>query len=324
MNEVRTIPVATEDAGMRLDRWFRRHFPALPHARLEKLLRTGQVRVDGARAKANLRLAEGQAVRVPPIAEGEAQKPRPMLPRADDREAVARMTIYEDDEVLVLDKPPGLASQGGSGLTRHVDGLLQSLVDRKGERPRLVHRLDRETSGVLLVAKSRRVAASLSAAFRTRAVEKLYWGLSIGVPQPREGLVKLALKRIAVGGEDRMVPAEGEEEGQRAATRYAVLATAGKRAAFLALQPVTGRTHQLRAHCAALGTPLVGDGRYGAAKGALGPEIADLLHLHARSIRFPRTDGRRVEVTAPLPPHMRASWALLGFDPDERADPFAR
>ncbi|NWG45374.1 MAG: RluA family pseudouridine synthase [Alphaproteobacteria bacterium] len=314
MSAVRTLHVDPDEDGMRLDRWFRKHHPELTHGRLEKLLRTGQVRVDGGRVKASTRLAAGQAVRIPPLDAAPKPPAAAFAPSAEDARDIAGMTLYEDERILVLDKPPGLASQGGSGITRHLDGMLAALTDRKGNRPRLVHRLDRETSGVIVVAKTRLAAAELSASFRTRRVQKLYWGLAVGVPEMRQGMIRVPLKRIGVGGEDKMVPA-GKDEGQHAVTRYAVLATAGKRAAFIAMEPVTGRTHQLRAHMAAIGTPLLGDTRYGAEESPLGPGLPKGLHLHARRLRLPG-EGGPITVTAPLPRHMAESWAFFGFDPE--------
>lgn len=324
MSGVESVAVGPDDDGVRLDRWFRRHYPTLTHGRLEKLLRTGQVRVDGSRARANLRLAEGQVIRVPPLKTGAPDKPVHWPPPIADKDAEAALEaliLHEDGHLIVLNKPAGLASQGGSGLSEHVDGLLATRTDRKGERPRLVHRLDRETSGLLVVAKSRKVAADLSAAFRTRKVRKTYWGLVLGVPHPLQGTIKQSLEKRMQGGEERMVPVPFGQ-GQRAMSHYAVVAHAGKRVAFLALRPVTGRTHQLRVHCAVMETPLVGDAKYGQPHD-LGPNIEDRLHLHARELAFDHPAGGRVRYEAPLPPHMAASWQFFGFPDRLEDDPFA-
>ena len=309
--------VGPDEAPVRLDRWFRRHFPELPHARLQRLLRTGQVRVDGRRAEAGNRLDAGQVVRVPPLGDLAPAAPAPAMPRPARPEDAARlrdMTLYEDGALLVLNKPPGLAVQGGTGTARHVDGMLDALAAEYGERPRLVHRLDRDTSGLLVVAKTRAVAASLTAAFRRHAVRKLYWALALGRPPKAEGVVDTPLSKRATGRGER-VQAD-EDEGRPARTRYRVIARAGRIGVWLALLPLTGRTHQLRAHCAQLGTPILGDGKYGGA--AARPTGAPRgLMLHARELRLPHPDGRStLRLTAPLPDTVEAGFAWLGFEPD--------
>ena len=327
-----TTPVEQDEAGLRLDRWFKRHYPALGHGPLEKLLRTGQVRIDGKRAYAGARLEAGQAIRIPPQLQAEAGQ-QPKAPRAQtlgdaDRDFMERLVIHEDASVFVLNKPSGIATQGGSGVSRHIDGLLETLQGKKRQRPRLVHRLDRDTSGVLVVARTLPAAAALSECLRRRDARKIYWALTKGVPIPRRGVVKLALAKEAGfgshGRDERMAPAEDDSgDAKSATTYYAVMGTAANQYAWVALRPVTGRTHQLRAHLAHLGTPIVGDFKYGGenAKG-LG-ELEDRLHLHARSIDIAHPEGGRLRATAPLPPHMVHAWRLFGFDPNSSADPFA-
>lgn len=321
---VATLVVTAEEAGLRLDRWFKRHFPDLGHARLERLLRTGQVRIDGKRAKAGARLTAGESVRVPPL--GEAPEPR-ARPRADvsaeDRQLVQALVLYRDDEVLALNKPPGLAVQGGTGTARHLDAMLDALRFGAAERPRLVHRLDRDTSGVLLLGRNAAAARALAEAFRGRTTRKLYWALTVGVPRPFQGKIDLPLVKLPGKAGERMAP--DEEEGKRAVTYYKVLEHMGKKAAWVALWPLTGRTHQLRVHMAALGTPILCDGKYGGKAAFLsGEKISRKLHLHARALTLPHPKtGRPLTVTAPLPEHMRASWRLFGFDPESREDPFA-
>lgn len=312
MSGVRTVSVSEEDAGMRLDRWFRRHYPDLGHGRLEKLLRTGQVRVDGGRVKAGTRLEAGQNVRVPPLTAPLARSESAAAVQPADAAFLRALVLYEDEYVLVLNKPPGLAVQGGSGTTRHLDAMLAALKGR-GETPRLVHRLDRDTSGVLVVARTRAAAAALSSAFKARETAKLYWGLTVGVPRPRAGMVDLALAKRGGAARERMAPAPARDGGQRALTRYAVLAEASRKIAWLALWPVTGRTHQLRVHCAALGTPLLGDRKYGGVAAQPGG-FARQLHLHARRLVIVHPGGGRLDVEAPLPPHMEEAFELLGFD----------
>jgi 23S rRNA pseudouridine955/2504/2580 synthase len=318
---VKTERVAEADAAIRLDRWFRRHYPALGHAALEKLLRTGQVRIDGRRARAGDRVAPGQAIRVPPLggeAAGSPKAPRPVGPQ--DRAMLRGAVLYRDDEVIVLDKPAGLAVQGGTGTERHLDGLLDALRFGASERPRLVHRLDKETSGVLVIARTAAAAAFLARAFRVRTTTKLYWALVIGLPKPPTGRIDLALAKLPGPLGERV--RSDEEEGRRAATLYRVLDNAGERASWLALSPLTGRTHQLRAHCAALGTPILGDDKYGGAAAALsGLPLARRLHLHARAMSIPHPKGGMLRIEAPLPPHMRASWKFFGFAADA-PDPF--
>jgi 23S rRNA pseudouridine955/2504/2580 synthase len=317
--EVETVTIGDAEAPLRLDRWFRRHYPALGHGSLEKLLRTGQIRVDGRRARSGDRLSAGQRVRVPPLPPAPLpDRPPRVEPAAAAR--LQRLVLHRDDSLIVLDKPAGLAVQGGTGAGRHLDGLLDALRFGNGERPRLVHRLDKETSGVLVIARSAAAAAFLTRAFRDRTTRKVYWALVAGRPQPARGRVDLALAKRAGPGGERVRP--DAEDGRRAVTYYRVLDSAGERASWLALWPVTGRTHQLRAHCAAIGTPILGDGKYGGTGAGLSglPAIAG-LQLHARALALPHPDGGTLRVTAPLPAHMRQSWEFFGFA-GEAADPF--
>lgn len=317
-----TVTIAAEDGPARLDRWFKRHYPTLGHGRLEKLLRTGQVRVDGKRAKAGDRVLPGQAIRIPPldaVASGTPEMPRFLLPA--DEAMVRAAVIHRDETVIVLNKPPGLAVQGGTRTGRHLDGLLDALRFGYAERPRLVHRLDKDTSGVLVIARNAAAAAFLTRAFRDKTTRKIYWALAVGLPKPPQGRISLALaKRAGQGGERMRADAD---EGKPAITYYHTLDSVGDRASWLALLPVTGRTHQLRAHCAAIGTPILGDGKYGAAAAHLaGVPNAGRLHLHARALSIPLPQGGILRATAPLPPHMRQSWDFFGF-PGDVEDPFA-
>jgi 23S rRNA pseudouridine955/2504/2580 synthase len=321
--------VDQDEAGLRVDRWFKRHYPALGHGALEKLLRTGQVRVDGKRAKAADRLEAGQAIRIPPQLRTQVaaapKSPRQGSVTDADRNLIRDMVIHEDASLFVLNKPSGLATQGGSGIVRHIDGMLDALKGNKRQRPRLVHRLDRDTSGVLLVARTIPAAAALAQSLRQRNVHKIYWALVKGVPKPRRGVVKLALAKTSgfgkSGQDERMTPVdEDDAKAKWAATHYTVMETAADQYAWVALRPVTGRMHQLRAHMAHLGTPIVGDVKYGgpAAKGM--GELVDRLHLHARAIDIANPTGGRLRIAAPLPEHMGKAWRLFGFD--AHADPF--
>jgi 23S rRNA pseudouridine955/2504/2580 synthase len=317
-----TIQVLDSDDSVRLDRWFRRHYPALTHGRLEKLLRTGQIRVDGKRAKAADRIAAGQEIRVPPLP--AAQPMGPPMPHdisRTDRTMLEGAILHRDGEVIVLNKPPGLAVQGGTGAEQHLDRLLDALRFGHEERPRLVHRLDKDTSGVLVIARSAAAAADLARAFRDKTTRKIYWALAVGRPKPAEGRISLALAKQAGPGGERV--RADPDDGKPAVTYYRVIDNAGERASWLALLPVTGRTHQLRAHCAAIGTPILGDAKYGGAEAQLaGAPNPRRLHLHARELAIPHPRGGILRVKAPLPPHMRESWKFFGF-PGDVADPFA-
>jgi 23S rRNA pseudouridine955/2504/2580 synthase len=327
-----TAEVHEEEAGVRLDRWFKRHYPALGHGPLEKLLRTGQVRVNGKRASAGDRLEPGQTIRIPPQLQGGAVQPpgapRPSSVGGEDKELIEHMVIHEDSTVFVLNKPSGIPTQGGSGVRRHIDGMLEALQGKKRQKPRLVHRLDRDTSGVLVVARTLPAAATLSESLRRRDARKIYWALTKGVPKPHQGVVRLALAKEAGfgkhGRDEQMTPVDDDAPDAKAATTYySVMGTAAFEYAWVALRPVTGRTHQLRAHLAHLGTPIVGDFKYGGEKAKGMGELEDRLHLHARSIDIAHPDGGRLRVTAPLPPHMVHAWRLFGWDADSTTDPFA-
>jgi 23S rRNA pseudouridine955/2504/2580 synthase len=313
MSGVETVTVRSEDGTARLDRWFKRHYPGLSHGRLEKLLRTGQIRVDGKRARAGDPVTPGQAIRVPPLPETPAS-PATGKPKArpQDVALLRDAVLYRDDWAIVVNKPAGLAVQGGTNTDRHVDALLDGLRFDSTERPRLVHRLDKDTSGVLLIARHAAAAAFFTRAFRDRATRKVYWAIVVGVPQLHRGRIDLALSKSGGAGRERV---EADADGKHAVTYYAVVDHAGRRASWLALLPVTGRTHQLRAHCAALDTPILGDGKYGGSG-------AHQLHLHARSLAIPHPQGGTLSVAAPLPPHMRRMWEFFGFDADV-PDPFA-
>ena len=364
MPTVETRTVEPDEAGMRLDRWFHVHFPGLGFGHLQKLIRSGQVRVDGGRVRTSTRLAPGQAVRLPPIStlrqpdeeevdllggvagrgtnersatedggdaeeQGVSLRRRPVRHAAPPALSSARggpvgdadflrgILLYEDDDVFVFNKPAGLAVQGGSGLTRHVDAMLDALRDRKGQKPRLVHRLDRDTSGVLVVARTRLAAQKLAEAFRARTTRKIYWALVKGVPKPKQGRISTWLaKEGGAEGERMRVARHGTDEASHAVSLYSVVDQAGQKLAWLSMRPVTGRTHQLRAHAAHIGHPIIGDPKYFSAEESwdFPGGVQKKLHLHARRIVIPHPAGGALDVTAPLPPHMQQSWNLLGFD----------
>lgn len=311
---VETVTVEADQAGMRLDRFLRRHHAGLTQGAIEKFCRTGQVRVDGKRAEAATRLAEGQAVRIPPLPAAPAPKQRQTVAVSNhEAKDLAGRILYRDADLLVIDKPSGLATQGGKGIARHLDGMLDALRFEAEERPRLVHRLDRDTSGVLVLARTVFAAGRLAAAFRGRDMEKTYWAIVVGLPVPLEGEIDLPLARIGGSQGARTKPAErGVEGAARAVTEYRTVDHAGRKFSWLDLQPLTGRTHQLRAHCAALGTPILGDAPYGENK-AFAEGFARRLHLHARRLVLPHPRGGVLTVEADLPDHMKAAFASLGF-----------
>jgi 23S rRNA pseudouridine955/2504/2580 synthase len=315
MSGVRQQVVARDEDGMRLDRWFATHFPQVSFGHLQKLLRSGQVRVDSGRVKTSTRLAAGQVVRVPPV--GEAPE-RPAGGNPRDAQFLRDLILYENDDLYVFNKPHGLAAQGGSGQTRHLDGMLKSLPNAEGEPPRLVHRLDRDTSGCLVVAKTRAAASHFGEVFRSRAARKIYWALTAGVPNPRQGRISCFLAKQGTGdGEQMVVVPNGTPGAVHSMSHYSTTDVAGRRFAWVTLKPVTGRTHQLRVHMAELGTPIIGDPRYFNIENWQPAEgLGQGLHLHARRIALPLRGGRILDVSAPLPPHMAQSFEALGFDPD--------
>ncbi len=321
---VQTLTVSPDENDMRVDRFFEARFPGLSFSHIQRIIRKGEVRVNGKRTQPKARLAAGQSVRVPPL-KLDAPAARADAPSAQqDRAFLKSITLYEDDDVMVLNKPMGLAVQGGSGTTRHIDGMLGALrgPGRDAQRPRLVHRLDKDTAGCLLVAKTRFAAAALAKSFRSRAARKIYWALVAGVPKPRQGRVSTYLAKEEREEDSFMrIAAHGDKGASHAVTYYAVVETAAKKLAWLSLKPVTGRTHQLRAHMAHIGHAIVGDPKYfNKENWELPGGIQDRLHLLARRIAIPHPRGGVIDVSAPLPPHMQQSWNLLGFDAS-RYDP---
>lgn len=324
MRSVETVEVGQDDGVARIDRWLRRRYPHLTQGQIEKLIRTGQVRVDGARVKASDRVSPGQMVRVPPLPEA-ALKPPPGSLSSKDEAFVRSLVLHKDEDVIVLNKPAGLAVQGGAKTGRHLDALLDGLKFDAEKRPKLVHRLDRDTSGCLVLARHPRAAAALGEAFRDRDTDKIYWAIVVGSPRPKVGEIR-GWMRKAPGAHDAdremMQQCLQTDEGAvHAITQYSVLSEAAGRAAWVALRPVTGRTHQLRFHMAEIGHAIAGDPKYKCDRPTPnGLERA--LQLHARALRLPHPSGGELKVVAPLPPHMRAAFEQLGFDEREARDPF--
>jgi 23S rRNA pseudouridine955/2504/2580 synthase len=320
---VQNVAVTADEAGMRVDRFFEGRFPGLSFSHIQRVIRKGEVRVNGKRTEPKNRLEAGQTVRIPPLRLDQT-KPRGAGSEAEEstREFLKSILLYEDDDVLVFNKPMGLAVQGGSGTTRHLDGMLNTMRDAHGQRPRLVHRLDKDTAGCLLVAKTRFAAAALAKTFRSRSARKVYWALVAGVPKVQQGRVSTFLAKEEREDESVMrIARHGDKGAMHAVTYYAVVETSGPLLAWISLKPVTGRTHQLRAHMAHIEHPIIGDPKYFALENwQLPGGMQDKLHLLARRIAVPHPRGGTLDVTAPLPPHMLQSWNLLGLDA-KRYDP---
>jgi 23S rRNA pseudouridine955/2504/2580 synthase len=331
MSGVRHIKVKDDDDGQRLDRWFKKYVPELPFALAQKLMRTGQVRVDGKRAKSDMRLTAGQDIRIPPI-EGEGKRSERNAERMTEKDSafIRALVIYEDDDVIAINKPQGLATQGGTGVKRHIDGMLDALIGKNGVRPRIVHRLDKDTSGVLLLARSAASARALGNIFKGRQIKKIYWALVSPAPINQDGTINAPLSKM--GGPNRENIGVDEEDGKPAVTEFRVLEYAHKQSAFVAFWPRTGRTHQIRVHAALMGAPIIGDTKYGERKvehehQKIGLEGIDLhagLHLHARRIICPHPiiKNKMIDVTAPLPAALQKSWKAMGFETNTRYDPF--
>lgn len=316
MSGVQQREVSSDEDGMRLDRWFAQHFPQLGFGRLQKLIRNGEIKLDKVKVTPATRVAAGQIVRIPPVDDPTAPKPA----RVNDADAqfLRGLILYEDDDLYVFNKPHGLAVQGGSGTKRHIDGMLKSLPNKKGEAPKLVHRLDRDTSGCLVVAKTSAAATHFGEVFRSRSARKIYWAVVAGNPSPRQGEIScFLLKQVTTDGEQMVVVKNGTPGAQHSHSYYSTTDTASRRFAWVTLKPVTGRTHQLRVHMAQLGTPILDDPRYFNIENYQpGEGLGHGLHLHARRIALPLRNGKRLDVSAPLPPHMMQSFDALGFDPD--------
>ena len=340
MSGVQTLTVGPDEAEQRLDRWFRKQFPHVPQGRIEKLCRKGEIRVDGARAKSATRVGPGRVVRVPPLPEPDEGPPQPEQARHGPSEGEAReirdAVIWHDDHMIVLNKPAGLAVQGGTGQHRHLVAMLAALRFGRSDDPRLVHRLDKDTSGLLVLARTGAAAVALTRLFRSRAVEKTYFALVAGRPEPRAGTIRYGLAKGGGAGQEKMQIVHPDDlkdtpGAQAATTDYRVVEQAGRRVAWVALRPVTGRTHQLRAHMAAIGCPVIGDGKYGGRGqenqgegwgAGLGGAVSRKLHLHAARLALPHpVTGAKLRFAAPLPEHMARSWDLLGLDPDAVPEP---
>lgn len=322
MSNVRHLIVSKDDDGQRLDRWLKRNVPELPYTLAQKLMRQGQIRVDSKRARAETRLKAGQDVRIPPIATIDARKQQRSAISDKDRAFIQSLVIYDDGDVMALNKPADLATQGGTKMKRHIDGLLDALKNKDGVKPRLVHRLDKDTSGVLLLARSAQAARALGDIFKGRDVKKIYWAIVSPTPSMAQGTIKAAL--IKGGGPRKEKMLVDEKEGKKSRTEYAVIDSIGTETAFVAFWPRTGRMHQIRVHAQVMGCPILGDGKYGGrVENVKSMEHAKRMHLHARRIICPHPMRKGViDVTAPLPPELVTSWKNFGFNPNDKSDPF--
>lgn len=324
MSGVVNRKVLDSEDGMRLDRWFKIHFPEVGFGYLQKLLRKGQIRVEGSRAKTNTRLEQGQTIRIPPIRITDnhdaksSEKPSERKISKADIEFVQSLVIHKDEDIIAINKPSGLAVQGGTKTERHLDGLLDTLKFEADERPRLVHRLDKDTSGILLLARHRKAATALGKSLSSHKAKKIYWALVRGVPRYDAGEINQPLvKKGGLGDERIKIADRGDPAAMKALTHYKLIDTAGQKIAWLAMMPITGRTHQLRVHAVALGHPIIGDGKYGGADAHPGGDIPKKLHLHARSLEIPHPSGGVLKLEAQLPDHMQLSWNLLNFSENE-------
>jgi 23S rRNA pseudouridine955/2504/2580 synthase len=324
MSKVRHITVTEDENGQRLDRWLKKKLPDVPYGLVQKLIRKGQLRVEGKRAKADTKLVAGQDVRIPPVGgAGQTKKDGKVSQKGAD--FIRSLVIYDDGDVIALNKPAGLAVQGGTKTRHHIDGMLGGLTGKDGVKPRIVHRLDKDTSGVLLLARSSKVATALGNMFKGRDIKKIYWALVAPTPETRHGTIRAA---VAKGRDHRQKEKMviDEKEGKKAVTEYTVIEDAMDKAAFVAFWPRTGRTHQIRVHAQLIGSPILGDAKYGAAVAALeGLGQAKRLHLHASRIICPHPAKKgKLDIQAPLPPELAKSWKAFGFSATFREDPFAR
>lgn len=322
MKDVQHIKIMPDDDGQRLDRWLKKNVEEMSFVMVQKLIRTGQIRLDGKRVKPDTRLVAGQELRLPPMDE-RPEKIDGYRLRDEDAEMIIKSVLYDDGDVLAINKPAGIATQGGMNIERHIDGMLEALITKDGIKPRLVHRLDKETSGVLLLARSADIARKLGRMFQSREMKKIYWAITSPAPLDMEGEIKAPLIKGTEGpNKDKMLV--DEKEGQKAFTNFEVMEVAGRKAAFVAFMPKTGRTHQIRVHAAYAGFPLLGDSKYGEKAAIEGPGITQRLHLHARSLEFMHPVTRKkLKLTAPLPPDMAKSWDALGFQKKPDHEPFS-
>ena len=310
MSGVYHIKVSDDEDGQRIDRFLQKHLKGVPFGLLQKLMRKGQIRVDSKRVKSSTRLESGQSVRIPPM---EERKPAERKLSEKDADFIRSIVLYDDGDIIALNKPAGLATQGGTNIKRHVDGMLDALINEEGVRPRLVHRLDKDTSGLLLLARSADVARKMGEMFKGHDIRKIYWALTVPAPEMNDGEIRAPIMKAGGAGQEKMIIDDG---GQHATTLFDIVERAHKQIAFVAFWPRTGRTHQIRVHAAHMGCPILGDGKYGGEDAHLeGMEYPKRVHLHARSVRFKHPMTRKfLEISAPLADELKKSWKDFGFD----------
>lgn len=320
---VDNVTVKEGEDGVRLDRWLKKNYPEATFSNLQKILRTGQLRVDGKRAKGDMRLVKGQLIRVPPQLAVPVPKNEKGMTKKDT-DFIQSLVLYKDEHIIAINKPAGLATQGGTKINRHIDGMLDGLADG-GVRPHLVHRLDKDTSGILLLARNPKIAKLMGEMFQGRDIRKYYWAITVPAPVQHQGKIKSTIAKVGGPGGEK-VRGVSEEKGKTAITYYQVMETAGTKLAWVAFWPKTGRTHQIRVHALEMGCPLLGDYKYCYSQPLLEElrELPNMLHLHARRIILPHpVTGKRLDITAPLDPHMRKTWKFFNFNPEDKTDPFA-
>jgi len=319
---VDNVVVTEEEDGVRLDRWLKKNYPDAAFSNIQKILRTGQVRVDGKRAKGEARLVKGQAIRVPPQLAVPVPKNEKGLTKKD-MDFIQSLVLYKDEHVIAINTPAGIASQGGTNINRHIDGMLEGLTF-EGVKPHLVHRLDKDTSGVLLLARNPRVAKRMGELFQGRDIRKYYWAITVPAPIQHQGKIKSTIAKVDGPGGEKM-RGVSEEKGKTALTYYQVMETAGTKLAWVAFWPKTGRTHQIRVHALEMGCPLLGDYKYSYQQPLLEelPELPNILHLHSRRVILPHpVTGKKLDITAPLDPQMKKTWKFFNFNPEDKSDPF--
>ena len=323
-NTVHTLKIEKAGAGLRLDRWFREQYPHIPFGQLQKKMRKGEIRLNGKRVKGAERLAIGDTVRIPPLPVAGDIPKKSNAPDLRDKDFIRDLVIYQTDDIIAINKPAGLAVQGGSGTKRHIDGMLPWLQSKGADVPRLVHRLDKDTSGVMMVARNRETAHELGQFLRQRQTRKIYWAIVVGELERDFGIIDEPLVKGGARGSERVFVNHEDPDAKQAITWFSVLERLGNNLSLVALWPRTGRTHQLRVHMAALGCPIMGDGKYGGAFAHISDaKHAKKLTLHARELVDPLT---QTVITADLPDHMQETFRMLGLnmrDIDTTTDPFA-
>jgi 23S rRNA pseudouridine955/2504/2580 synthase len=317
------IIVEKDDHDCRLSTWIIRNNKLLSFNSVNTLCRKGLIRVNGLKTKASYRLVAGDTVRMPtPFSKTLDKKPKLKFDPLLEKELIDSV-IFKDEYLIAINKPEGLASQGGSYQgDRHIDAYKSIFQFDSNEAPRLIHRLDKDTSGVLLLARNAKAANIFTSLFRQKLVEKVYWALVEGVPRKKEGIVESYIGKLDIWRPnfqkdlDREKRSWNKENTKKALSYYRVIKQVGSQYAWLQLKPATGRTHQLRIHCAKLGTMIVGDRKYrNSQSGNFKDSIdSEKLFLHAKSLTFMHPVSKKTTVIeAELPKHMSLAWKRFGW-----------